>query len=216
MARRLCADTSGVILAGGRSRRMGRPKAFLRLGGRPLIAWVLEPLRDLFSEVLIVSPETEPFSRLGVRVVPDHRPGGGPLGGALTGIAEASRPQALVVGCDMPLLCPPLLAHLVARLGARAAVVPRTSDGLHPLHAVYAKRALESLSSCLEGGALKFTDAVEATDRLEIGEAEIRRFDPDLHSLFNVNRPEDAARARKLIEARSARLEAGAGRGKGG
>jgi molybdopterin-guanine dinucleotide biosynthesis protein A len=188
---------------------MGRPKAFLSLGGRPLIVWVLERLRDLFCEVLIVSPETEPFSHLGVRVVPDHRPGSGPLGGALTGIAEASRPRALVVGCDMPLLCPPLLAHLVARLGAHAAVVPRTSDGLHPLHAVYARRALESLSRCLAGGALKFTDAVEATDRLEIGEAEIRRFDPELHSLFNVNRPEDAARAQKLLEARSATGPAG-------
>jgi molybdopterin-guanine dinucleotide biosynthesis protein A len=188
---------------------MGRPKAFLNLGGLPLIAWVLEPLRDLFSDVLIVSPETEPFSHLGVRVVPDQRPGGGPLGGALTGIAEASRPQALVVGCDMPLLCPPLIAHLVARLGTHAVVVPRTSDGLHPLHAVYARGAIESFSNCLEKGALKFTDAVEATDRLEIGEEEIRRFDPDLHSLFNVNRPEDAALARKLIEARSAAPEAG-------
>jgi molybdopterin-guanine dinucleotide biosynthesis protein A len=198
--RRVCAGTAGVILAGGRSRRMGRPKAFLKLGGRPLIAWVLEPLRDLFPEVLIVSPEIEPFSHLGVRVVPDHRPRGGPLGGAATGIAEAGRPQALVVGCDMPLLRPGLLAHLVARMGAHAAVVPRTSDGLHPLHAVYAKRALETFSRCLEEGVRKFTDALDGADCLEVGEGEIRRLDPDLHSLFNVNHPQDVERAREILE----------------
>lgn len=199
-----CDGTAAAILAGGKSRRMGRPKAFIELEGRPLIARVIDVVGGLFPEVFIVSSDPGPLAGLGLPVIPDRRPGAGPLAGAHAALAAAKHSQVLVVGCDMPFLCPALLAHLAARAKGHDAAVPRGADGLHPLHAVYARRALVPIAAALEDGTRKFADAILALDRIEIGEEEMRRHDPDLLSLFNVNRPEDLARARALIEARRA------------
>jgi len=200
----VCEETAGAILAGGKSRRMGRPKAFIELDGRPLIARGIGVLQGLFPEVFIVSSDSEPFAGLGLPVVPDLHAGAGPLAGAYAALAAAERPQVLVVGCDMPFLNAALLAHLAARAGGHDAAVPRGPDGLHPLHAVYTKRAFTPIGAALERGARKFIDALPALDVIEIGEAELRRQDPDLLSLFNVNRPEDLARAEKMIARRRA------------
>jgi molybdopterin-guanine dinucleotide biosynthesis protein A len=200
--RRHCASTTAVVLAGGKGRRIGRPKAFVELGGRALIEWVLEPLRDLFPEVLIVSTDAEPFTHLGIRVVADTLPGRGALGGAFTGLGAAGLDQVLIVGCDMPFLCRPLLAHLATHLGEREAVVPRAADGLHPLHAVYAKRSIEVFSRTLGEGITKFMRLLSRLDAVEVGEEEMRRFDQGLHSLFNLNSPEDLDQARKMLDTR--------------
>ena len=196
-----CDGTAGAILAGGRSRRMGRPKAFIELQGRPLITRVAEVLRALFPEVFIVSAEAAPFAGLGLPVIPDLHAEGGPLAGAHAALAATRQSRLLVVGCDMPFLNPALLAHLAGRAEGRGAAVPRGPDGLHPLHAVYTKGALEPMDAALARGALKFADVLSSLDVLEIGEEELRRFDPDLRSLFNVNRPEDLSRAETMIAA---------------
>ncbi|MDP3939077.1 MAG: molybdenum cofactor guanylyltransferase [Deltaproteobacteria bacterium] len=196
-----CGETAGAILAGGRSRRMGRAKAFIELGGRPLIMRVIEVLRELFPEVFIVSTDAAPFAGLGLPVIPDLYAHGGPLAGAHAALSATERSQVLVVGCDMPFLSPAMLAHLAGRAEGRGAAVPRGPDGLHPLHAVYSKHALDPIGAALSGGVLKFSDALSSLDVAEIGEDELRRFDPDLRSLFNVNRPEDLARAEMMIAA---------------
>jgi len=198
--RRACSGTSAVVLAGGKSRRIGRPKAFLDLGGRTLIERVLDVVTDLFPETLLVTTDFESFARFGLPLVADRHPGAGALGGLWTGLAAASRPQSLAVACDMPFLNPALLAHLSERAGARDGAIPRGPDGLHPLHAVYATRCAEALGRAVEGGRLKLTDAIGALDMAEIGEQELRRVDPTLHSLFNVNRPEDLGRARVILD----------------
>lgn len=200
--RRACAGTAAAVLAGGKSRRMGRPKPFLTLGGRPLIGRVIDALADVFSEIFIVTPDDAPFLDLGLPVVADSRPGSGALGGVFTAVQAAALPQVLVVACDMPFLNPDLLAHLAVRASGHGAAVPRAADGLHPLHAVYAKRSHEALASALDRGAMKLVDVLPALDAVEMGEAEMRRFDPDLHSLFNVNRPLDLERARAVLAAR--------------
>jgi len=201
--RKECARTTAVVLAGGKGRRIGGPKAFVELGGRALIEWVLDPLLDLFPEILIVSPDNAPFAHLGVPVVPDVLLGRGALGGAFTGLGAARFDQALVVGCDMPFLCRPLLAHLATRLGPRDAVVPRPADGLHPLHAVYAKRSIEIFSRALGEGINQFMQLLARLDAAEVPEAQLRRFDRGLHSLFNLNRPEDLERACEMMDERT-------------
>lgn len=199
---RACANTSAVILAGGKSRRIGRPKAFLDLGGRPLIQSVIEVVRDTFPETLIVGPDTEPLRGLGLRLIPDRYPGAGPVGGAYTGITEASHPHVLVVGCDMPFLSSTLLAHLAGRIDTHAAIVPRAADGLHPLHAVYSRDALSAFSSALEAGEFSFMALLSRLDAVKVEEEEMRRYDPELLSLFNVNQPGDFEAARKHWELR--------------
>jgi molybdopterin-guanine dinucleotide biosynthesis protein A len=198
-----CAETAAAILAGGLSRRMGRPKAFIELAGRPIIERVIAVLRETFPEVFIVSAEREAFAPLGLRVVPDQHARAGPLGGAHAALAAAEREQVLIVGCDMPFLNAPLLRRIAERAAGRDAAVPRGPDGLHPLHAVYGKRALAPIAAALDRGALKFVDVLPALDVAEIAEDEMRALDPDLLSLFNVNRPEDLARAEELIRRRA-------------
>jgi len=187
-----------VVLVGGRSRRIGRPKAFLDLGGRMLIERVLDVVTDLFPETLLVTPDFAPFERFGLPLVADRHPGAGALGGACTGIAAAAHPQVLVVACDMPFLNPALLAHLAARARGHDAAIPRGPDGLHPLHAVYGRRCAEVFGRAIAAGSFKFMDAIAGLDVVEVGEEELRRLDPALHSLFNANRPEDLERARAM------------------
>jgi len=202
--RRDCAGASAVVLSGGKSRRMGEPKAFLDLGGRMLIERVLDVVTDLFAETLLVTLDGIPFERFGLPVIPDRHPGAGALGGLWTGISAAAHPRSLVLACDMPFLNPALLAHLMGRARGHNGAIPRGPDGLHPLHAVYEKRCAETLGRAIEAGALKLTDALAGLDLAEIEEEELRRFDPSLHSLFNVNRPEDLERARRILGGASA------------
>ncbi len=197
--RRACAGTSAIVLAGGKSRRIGQPKAFLDLGGRTLIERVLDVVTDLFPETLLVTPDFAAFARFDLPLIADRHADAGALGGLWTGVAAATFPQSLAVACDMPFLSPALLAHLAARAGACDGAIPRGPDGLHPLHAVYAKHCAGALGRAVEGGRLKLTDAIAGLDMAEIGEQELRRIDPALHSLFNVNRPEDLERARNIL-----------------
>ena len=197
-----CASTAAAVLAGGKSRRMGRPKPFLTLEGRPLIRRVIDALMDDFSEIFIVAPDEAPFVDLGLPVVADSRPGSGALGGVFTAVQAATLPQVLVVACDMPFLNPDLLAHMAVRASGHGAAVPRAADGLHPLHAVYAKHSYEALASALDRGMMKLMDVLPALAAVEVDEEEMRRFDPNLYSLFNVNHPDDLERARAVLAAR--------------
>lgn len=204
MAARGTRETvAGAILAGGRGERLGsRPKALLRVpGGGVLIERTLAVLDAVASPVLVsvagAGPVPEAFARLGRAIVADATRGQGPLAG-IAAVLEASPSElVLIVACDMPSLEPRLLAHLIALARAREdvlAVVPRTREGLHPLHAVYSRALLPRLRAALAAGRLAVRDALAAGGTLEVPEEELRRFDPDLASLANVNTPEDLAR----------------------
>ena len=103
---------SGIILAGGTSRRLGQDKRFLSINGQPLIDRVLQRLRPLVGELLIVSREPEHFTDLGARVVVDRYPGMGVLAGVHAGLAAAQGDWAFVVAADLPFLNPALLRAL--------------------------------------------------------------------------------------------------------
>jgi molybdopterin-guanine dinucleotide biosynthesis protein A len=106
-------DITGLILAGGASRRMGADKAFLEIEGQPLIARVHAVLAPLFAEVLIAAgsptPERGPFP---ARALYDETPGQGPLGGLVAGLKVARTPWVFMVACDMPTLDPRVIAHV--------------------------------------------------------------------------------------------------------
>ncbi len=103
-------DLTGIILAGGKSRRMGGGnKAFLELDGRPLIEIVIKRVQSVCAEVLIVAGDTSPYAGLGIPVVADRFRGVGVLGGLHAGLEAASHDLTLAVGCDMPFLNPELL-----------------------------------------------------------------------------------------------------------
>jgi len=192
---------------------MGRPKAGLELGGKPLIHHVLETASSLCREIILVTSRITEFVDFGHKIVRDLAPGQGPLGGLASGLFYARYPLALTLACDLPFLQVSLLARLAREASNAPAgpmvVVPRTSSGWEPLVAVYSKDCLPIIQKLLAGGRRKLEDLRTTAVRWrEIPENELRVADPDLRSFINVNTPGDLERARAVIKERS---EAGCG-----
>ena len=169
-------------------------------GGTPLLTATLEVLAPLADPILVSAREPGELASFGRPIVLDRRQGVGPLG-ALEAVLEASpHERVLVVACDMPFLSRRLLDRLVTLSHEHAgasAVVPRTAAGLHPLHAVYTRSLLPEIRERLERGALALHELLSAMSAFEVAEDELRRYDPTLRSLENVNTPEDLAHARE-------------------
>jgi molybdopterin-guanine dinucleotide biosynthesis protein A len=177
----------GVILAGGESRRMGRPKALLPIGETTLIQAVADRLREACDTLLIVTNTPEPFRFLGVRTVPDALPGRRSLVGIFTGLLHTGGP-AFVCGCDMPFINPGLVRYLGSLAGGVDVVIPRKDGDYEPLHAVYTPACLDPIRRCAERGGRNTGFLGEVRVRV-VEVEEVRRFDPDLRSFVNVNTP---------------------------
>ena len=193
---------SGVILAGGQSRRMGRDKLSLEVGGETLIQRVTQALSRRCNEVILAGrSENVPN---GVRLVHDARPGEGPLAGMESSFEEARFPLVFVAAGDMPFLSGELISHFLEELvrGETQAVVPRCGGRLHPLCAAYERSVVPQVRSALDEGVRSVREFVGRLERVAyVEEAEIRPFgDPDV-LLMNVNSPEDLRQARELAGA---------------
>ncbi len=133
---------TGIILAGGESRRMGQDKAWLEVDGVSLIERVLSIMREVFSEVMIVTRWPDRFAPLGALVGVDVVSGAHAMGGVYTGLLRMQTEHGFVVACDMPFLSAVLIRHLTVLAPGHDVVFPISSQGLHPLHAVYSKHCL--------------------------------------------------------------------------
>lgn len=190
---------TGAVLAGGRSLRMGADKAGLDLAGRPLLHHVLAALASVADDLLVVGPPDRlPPLPPGVRAVDDHQPGRGPLGGVATALRESRGRWVVVAACDMPFLRPALLREFLALAPGAEAVVPRVG-GQHQLVAVLDRRVLPKVERLLRRGETRVERALAALDVRSVEEAALRRLDPDLRFLMNVNTPDDLQRARAFL-----------------
>lgn len=192
-----------LILAGGKSSRMGRPKAWLPFHGPPLLARVLGRLAPLFEERVVVRAPGQELPDVAARFVEDEQPGLGPVAGLAVGLAAVTRPLAFVVSCDAPFVDPRVVAHLVARCQPPyAAVVPFWEGRLQPLHAVYRADNAPVLRRLLAEGRRRPVDLFSEAPTLELPEAEIRALDPDGLTFMNTNTPEEWERALTLVAER--------------
>jgi molybdopterin-guanine dinucleotide biosynthesis protein A len=190
---------SGVILAGGKSRRMGgSPKALLPFGGRPLIERIAETLESVLPQCLVVTNSPGLYEFLGLPMVGDVFPAGGSLGGIYSGLLAAPGDAALCVACDMPFLSAPLLAHLASRAEEADVVIPESAGELQTLHAVYGKACLAPMARRLRAGQLKITAFFDEVRVLRLPDEAIRPFADPERAFANLNTPDDLARARAL------------------
>jgi molybdopterin-guanine dinucleotide biosynthesis protein A len=178
----------GVVLAGGASRRMGRDKALLVIGGESLAQSAARRLAAVCPEVVLADAGRALLP--GFRSVPDG-PGRGPAGGILGAAVACPGRPLLVLACDLPHVPVPLLAE-IAR-GTRADwVVPRRESGLEPLCAFYGPRALAVLAARVERGLFALHElAAENLAIRWLDEAELAAFGQPEEIFLNVNRPED-------------------------
>ena len=198
----MIADCAGVVLAGGRGRRLGGgDDARLPRAGRPMVERVLDVLRPIFGgEIVLVGASEEPYAGLGVRVVLDRHPGAGPLAGLEAGLAATARRRAFVVACDMPSLSGELVRFLAALDPGARAVVPVAGERLQPLHAVYARDLAALATTALESGVRRMEDFLErVVPWRRVEESEFAAIPGALRSFANVNTPEDRAAAERPI-----------------
>ena len=182
---------SAVILAGGHSRRMGQDKALIDYQGRPIIAHVIQTLRELSDDLIVVSNRLEDYAAFGARVVPDYDPPCGPLGGIAAGLSAAQRDLSIVVACDMPFLNGRLLQALIDRAGEADAVVMQAGDQFEPLHAIYRRVCLEAIQRRLANGDWRVISFFDDVRLRGVPEADWRAIDPDGRSISNLNTPDD-------------------------
>jgi len=196
---------TGVIQAGGKSTRMGGdPKALMELGGRPIVARVLDIVRQVTERVLLVTNTPDLYAFLGLPMVPDVFPEGGSLGGIYSGLRAAPGDAAFTVACDMPFLSEPVARLVLARAGEADVVAPRIGEQWETLHACYGKACLAPMERRLREGRLRITGFFEEVRVLAITEAEVATVGDPARVFMNINTPDELARARVLAaDARS-------------
>ena len=170
---------------------MGQNKAFTRIGGVPIISRIYDLFNQLFEEVIIVTNQAEFFRNFDSKIFQDLIPDKGALGGLYTGLFYASFHHSFCVACDMPFIQKPLVQYLAKNMQDYDVVVPRTRDGLQPLHAVYSKNCLAPIRRTIEEGNYKITDFYESVRVRIIEESEFLSLDPFRRSFININTPEE-------------------------
>lgn len=192
----LLYDITGVILVGGKSRRMGQDKAFLDLGGVPLFERVLRVFREIFATVILVGDRAERFSGYGLPMYSDIYPGSA-LGGLYTGLHHAATSHIFVSPCDMPFPDYQVIRHLCSLASGHDAVVPLASHGFEPLFAAYGKQCLGPMRDMLERGEFRVFDFYPRVTVRYVDEAELAGHGGSDRSLMNINTPQEYARCAK-------------------
>jgi molybdenum cofactor guanylyltransferase len=185
------------VLAGGDAERLGGGKASAPLGGRALIDYPVEALREAGFEVVVVAKEDSPLPELDVPVWRDSDESAHPLTGITTCLERSDGRPVLVCACDLPFVTPQLAMH-VARQPA-AVAVPTIGGRLHPLLGRYEPGVLDDLRAALaERRSLQ--DTIRSLDETVLmGWTEIEMFGDPERLLFNINTPLDLARAEALL-----------------
>jgi molybdopterin-guanine dinucleotide biosynthesis protein A len=178
---------------------MGRDKALVQLGDKPLIEHVLDRVQGLGDEILITTNQPEDYAYLGLRMASDREPGAGALAGLLTALEASTGDHTLLVACDMPFLQVELLQHLVRHRSQAQVVVPRRKGHFEPLLAIYAASVLPPVSRALAKGERRMISFFPEVKIHAVGEAQLAHLDPEGLSFFNVNTPEDLRQAHEIL-----------------
>ena len=185
------AEMTGIILSGGKSRRMGENKAFLKVQGERLIDRTVRIFKGIFEEVVVVTNDPLAYLDHDVMIVTDIVLGKGPLGGIYTGLFFSSSPCSFVAACDMPFMNEAFIKFMMEKAGGYDIVVPETTDGLQPLHAVYSRKCLKGIFELIEEDQFKIAGLYRRFRTLKIYRDEILPYDPE-HLIFsNMNSPDD-------------------------
>jgi molybdenum cofactor guanylyltransferase len=196
-------DVSCIILAGGKSTRLGRNKVVERIGNQSLLERVISSLSTFQSDIIVVEgrnsalPDLTGYPRL--KIVQDIYPDRGSLGGIYSGILESRSFHNLVVACDMPFLNVELIRYMMGIASGYDVIVPRvTPEIFEPLHAIYSKRCVAFLEKLIQENKFKILELFPLVKIRYVEIAEIERFDPQHLSFFNVNTEADLKTGREL------------------
>ena len=198
---------AGYVLAGGGSTRFGRDKAFVEIGGKPMLARMIELLQSVTKQVKVVGAP-EKYADFAVAIVADRWPGEGPLGGIITALEDAVKSAErgewnLIVSCDMPFLTEAWLKFLGKRAAESSAqvVLPHSTSGPEPLCACWRTDGADALRSGFERRVRKMTDGIALLRAEVLDAADWKRFDSAGRLFWNMNTAVDFEEARRIWEA---------------
>jgi molybdopterin-guanine dinucleotide biosynthesis protein A len=183
---------NGIILAGGKSRRMGSDKGLLELRGKKMIQLIIDRLLPVASDILIISSNSD-YANLGYPVFPDILTDSGPAAGIYTGLHHSSTEKNIIVGCDTPNLSSGFLRYLASQSEDWDITVPVTRQNIEPLCGIYTKRIGPELFKCIQEGEYKMTAVLQ---RFRVNYLDIttqKQFNSE-HLLRNINTPDDLSK----------------------
>ncbi|MCM3708515.1 MULTISPECIES: molybdenum cofactor guanylyltransferase [Cytobacillus] len=193
-------STTGIILAGGHSSRMGENKALLKIGGKTVIERIADSLASYTSKVIVVANKQAEYRFLGFPIVSDNWLEKGPLAGIQAGLSASTTSKNLIVACDMPFISVDLGRILLEELNSRQAAVPELEGRLHPLFAAYRKDAKEAAEHALRNNQLRIREFLNKIDTgiLRAEELSKRGFIAEEAYFFNMNHPDEYQEALKM------------------
>ena len=194
-------EVTGIILAGGKSLRLGRNKATEIIGGMTLIERVIKSLTAVANRIILVTAsDGGSISAIhSIEEINDIYPGKGPLSGIYTGLRSSHTISNIVVACDMPFLNTALLEHMARLLPSFDAIVPRWPNGfIEPLYAAYSISCLTTMKKHLDNKQLTINGCLKEMHVSHLDKSEFSKFDPDFLSFFNINNQADIDFANKL------------------
>lgn len=188
------------ILSGGKSRRMGENKSFVKLGGKPLIEIVLKKITDSFArEPIIIANYPDEYKYLGCEIIGDIFKDRGPLGGIHTALLHALTHNIFIVACDMPFIESSFIEYMAKRLGPEDVLIPHNGENVEPLHAIYSKNCLPAIELHLHKEHCCVQSFFQDVIIKYITHTEMVCLDLPEYYFLNVNTIEDLNKAKNCI-----------------
>jgi molybdopterin-guanine dinucleotide biosynthesis protein A len=198
-------NTSCIILAGGKSTRLGHDKVLEKVGKISLLEEVISRVDSLSKEIIIVTAQGRTFEQLPnrskVKIFSDIFPGQGSLGGIYTGLVKSNSLYNLVLAADMPFVNTDLLRYMIGICDGFDFVIPRVNGLFEPLHSIYSRNCITPIESILNQGKKVIVELFNYVKVRYVEADEVNRFDPQHLSFFNINTIEELEKARKLAGA---------------
>lgn len=189
-----------ILLAGGKSTRLKKDKAFLRLNNKTIIEGIINKLKPIFKEIMIITNNVEDYGFLGLKVIPDIVKDKGPLGGIYTGLKTSKDKNNFILAVDMPFINEELIKYMLT-FDSYDMVIPGYNGYIEPLHSIYSKNVLPIIEKRLESNDLKLKNLAKKLKNIKyIGKQEIESFDAENICFFNINNKEDLEKARELVK----------------
>lgn len=155
-------DITGIILAGGKSSRMGTDKGFLMLNNKAFAQYSIDALKPLVSEILIVS-DLPDYDKFGLKRVNDITKNAGPVAGICSGLEASKTEYNIILSCDIPLITNEILQKLISNIDDKTQIIQAESQGKSmPLIAVYRKNILSTFKSLLNNNERRLRVAIKS------------------------------------------------------
>ena len=194
---------TAIILAGGKSTRMGFDKALMKIRGKPIVEIIIQQLRSVFEDIILVTNKPDEFTGLDVMITGDILKDSGPLGGIHAGLVLSKSKYAFLTACDMPVISPDYAKYMMETAAKHLphAVISDKGDWIEPFHALYSKDLADDIKTNVQAGKYKIFDVIKEKNIIRISEKKVREYSPGLDIFINLNHNKDLEEFKKFIEA---------------